>query len=524
MSEEKIKIKFIYNKIPKKLKEIPNNYFDLREEFYNLYENDYVFKFEGREIPASDEENFNKIFDYIKTKQNPIIHVEKKNIVSGEIDPEDEEEEEIVEEEEEPKLDPANAGWTFIGVSRKNMKSEDLRRGRKKYEEEKNIKERFDNINKNIIFIEKQNEGDMSYRNLLIILYTKILTSEEDLNSIKNVKRKYIDEKLISEADKKIQKFKEKYEQLIKQKEDEYSKLKVKQSVQEEIQKIKEKETSDIQKNYDELEKTYKDVYGKLIIETNNLKEKIEKEKLLNTKIDELKTEIINKNNELEKHKKLNKRMQYLESKLKPMEDEVTQLKEKIEEFNDASDTFNYEKDQIMKNIEKINNIQTKKMKEFENQIKKENQEKNDLKKNNDEISGKNKELLEKINQKDESINKLNNEINDLKKEKNNYVNNENMNNENLNKVNEEINNLKRDLNTKQKEKDELQVNYQNLLKEKEALNDNIKQNEEKHKKIIQNLDNYYKQYVKESLENFTKKSESEIKNLKNSIISGNNS
>ena len=181
---QKMNIKFEFKKLKKRLTDMPKTFFDLRDDFLSLYENDYTFKFDKKEIPM-DQNGFTKIMDYIKKQPKPVIVVEKENILSGEVDSEEDEEEkekdnldeyDEVEEEELPK-----SNWTFLGV--KSLTSEEKlkvsKKGRKEIEEENNMRERYEKLKKDINLVEKQNLEDMTYKNAIVVLHTKILPAEE---------------------------------------------------------------------------------------------------------------------------------------------------------------------------------------------------------------------------------------------------------------------------------------------------------------------------------------------------------
>ena len=554
---EEIKVKFQYEKIRKKLSAIPKTLYDLRDDFLQLYNMNYTFSYGGKVISNFNVEDFSKIIDHIKSQDRPVIYVTKKSDenFSGEVESEEEGDEEPPE-----NLDPSEGGWTMIGVPR--QKSEGFKKTRRQIEEEKKIKDSFERIVKDINVVEKQKEGEMTFKNLAKILYTLILPAEQELNNIKN--NQLLDQTQISNTEKKITEYKNKYENLIKAKEEEHSKLVADHLLQIEQQKLQAKETTDIQKNYEELQKSYKEAYNKLIGEKNNLKKELEKEKLINARIEEIENENLQLKNELEEKTKLNEHIFNLENELKPMLEDLNQMKGKI---NDAATNYKTEKEQIEINIEKLNIYEEEKLKGMENDLKKEKEEKEELKKNNEKFSKENKELSENIKTKDETIAKLNNEIQELKKEKEKYSNKAN---EDLNKLNKKINDLQGDLNSKdkeiaeknktfennkqaqeniigdnvkkinilEKEKNELQTNYTNILKEKEKLDEDykklkkekedliiiheqkMKEKDEKNMKIIKNLDNMYKKHIQESFTNYEQKSKTEILNIKNTLIS----
>ena len=554
---EEIKVKFQYEKVRKKLSAIPKTLYDLRDDFLQLYNMNYTFSYGGKVISNFNVEDFSKIIDHIKSQDRPVIYVTKKSDenFSGEVESEEEGDEEPPE-----NLDPSEGGWTMIGVPR--QKSEAFKKTRRQIEEEKKIKDSFERIVKDINVVEKQKEGEMTFKNLAKILYTLILPAEQELNNIKN--NQLLDQTQISNTEKKITEYKNNYENLIKAKEEEHSKLVADHLLQIEQQKLQAKETTDIQKNYEELQKSYKEAYNKLIGEKNNLKKELEKEKLINARIEEIENENLQLKNELEEKTKLNEHIFNLENELKPMLEDLNQMKGKI---NDAATNYKTEKEQIEINIEKLNIYEEEKLKGMENDLKKEKEEKEELKKNNEKFSKENKELRENIKTKDVTIAKLNNEIQELKKEKEKYSNKAN---EDLNKLNKKINDLQGDLNSKdkeiaeknktfennkqaqeniigdnvkkinilEKEKNELQTNYTNILKEKEKLDEDykklkkekedliiiheqkMKEKDEKNMKIIKNLDNMYKKHIQESFTNYEQKSKTEILNIKNTLIS----
>ena len=568
MSEE-IKIKFQYEKIRKKLTEIPRSFLELRDDFMKLYNMNFTFSFNGTVIPQlNEDDDFQKIINHIKSQEKPIIYVTRKadENFSGEVESEEEGDEEPPDD-----LDPTKGGWTIIGVPR--QKSESFKKTRRQIEEEKNIKESFGRVIKNINIVEKQKEGEMTFKNLVTIQNTLILPAEQELNNIKN--SQILDQAQVLKTGKKISEYKEKYDNLIKAKEEEHSKLFAEHLLKIEEQKMKEKETTDIQKNYEELQKSYKEAFNKLVGEKNHLKKELEKEKLINAKMEEIENENLQLKNELEEKTKLNEHILNLENELKPMIEDLNQMKGKIK---DATSNYESEKNELEKNLEKLNNYEQEKMRGMENNLKKEKEQNEELKKNNEKFLQENKALSENIKTKDESIIKLNNEIIELKKEKEKYSNNEVKTNKELNKLNQKINELKGDINSKnkeieeknekfesnkqaqenvigdnakkinilenkikniEKEKNELQSNYTNILKEKEKLNEDIKklnkekedlnminqqklkEKDEKNMKIIKNLDNMYKQYIQESFSNYEQQSKTEIQNLKNTIING---
>ena len=481
----KMNIKFEFKKLKKRLTEMPKTFYDLRDEFLSLYENDYIFKFDKREIPM-DQDGFTKVMDYIKKQPNPVIVVEKENILSGEVDSEEDEEEEKekdnldeydeVEEEELPR-----GNWTILGVQ--TLTSEEKlkisKKGRKEIEEENNMRESYEKLKKDINLVEKQKLEDMTYKNAVVVLYTKILPAEELINEIKE--KNLFSKNEVTNFGKKILIMKTNYQNIIKKKEEEHSQLEAFKINQQELGKKKEQEISEIQKRYDELQEAYKEVYSKLVEEAEDIKNELESQKKMNNKMAELVQDNEQLNKELEEEKNLNQQLSDMDSRLKPMEDEMHLLKDKIKDITSISINYKKEKEELVKNIAQLNN------KKIE-------------------------ELSQDNNSKADLINKLNNDINNLKQNKGISL----------------------------ASNDELGKNYEKLLKEKEKLNseiqklnkekdDIIKINDEKIKilnekqiKIIKNLNEIYKKNTKELLDKYKLKAENEIKKMKEAFINSN--
>ena len=197
--------------------------------------------------------------------------------------------------------------------------------------------------------------------------------------------------------------------------EEEHSQLEAFKINQQELGKKKEQEISEIQKRYNELQEAYKEVYSKLVEEAKEIKDELESQKKLNNKMAELVQDNEQLNKELEEERNLNQQLSDMDSRLKPMEDEMHLLKDKINDITSISINYKKEKEELLENISQLNN------KKIE-------------------------ELTQDNNSKADLINKLNNDINNLKQSKGISL----------------------------PSNDELGKNYEKLLKEKEKLNSEI--------------------------------------------------
>ena len=125
-----------------------------------------------------------------------------------------------VEEEELPK-----SNWTFLVV--KSLTSEEKlkvsKKGRKEIEEENNMRESYEKLKKDINLVEKQNLEDMTYKNAIVVLHTKILPAEELINEIKE--KNLFSKNEVTNFGKKILIMKTNYQNIIKKKEEEHSQL-----------------------------------------------------------------------------------------------------------------------------------------------------------------------------------------------------------------------------------------------------------------------------------------------------------
>ena len=484
---QKMNIKFEFKKLKKRLTDMPKTFFDLRDDFLALYENDYTFKFDKKEIPM-DQNGFTKVMDYIIKQPNPVIVVEKENILSGEVDSEEDEEEEEKEKDnldgydevEEEELPHGN--WTTIlGV--KSLTSEEKlkvsKKGRKEIEEENNMRESYEKLKKDINLEEKRKLEDMTYKDAIVVLHTKILPAEKLIDEIEE--KNLFSKNEVTNFGKKIFIMKKNCLNIIKKKEEELSQLETFKINQQELGAQREQEISEIQKRYNELQEAYKEVFSKLVEEAKDIKNELESQKKLNNKMAELVQDNEQLNKELEEERNLNQQLSDMDSRLKPMEDEMHLLKDKINDITSISINYKKEKEELLENISQLNN------KKIE-------------------------ELTQDNNSKADLINKLNNDINNLKQNKGISL----------------------------PSNDELGKNYEKLLKEKEKLNSEIqKLNKEKHDiikindekikilnekqlKIIKNLNEIYKKSTKELLDKYKQKAENEIRKMREELINSN--
>ena len=321
-----------------------------------------------------DDEGFNKVFNYIKKQKNPVIVVEKENIISGEVDDSEEEEEnkegnisdiyEEVEEEEAPK-----GNWTvLLGV--KGLTSEEKfkvsKKGRKEIEEENKLRDNYEKMKKDINFVEKQKLEEMTYKSAVIILYTKIIPAEELIVEIKE--KDLFNKNEVINFGKKILMFKKNYENIINKKEAEHSELVAFKINQQEIGKQNEEQASEIKKKYEELQEAYKDIWEKLREDADSIKKELESQTKLNNKLNELTQENEQLNKELEEERNLNQQLLDMNKRLEPMEDDMKRLREKINKINSISINYNEEKEQLMRNLEQLSNLESKKLEELSQQ------------------------------------------------------------------------------------------------------------------------------------------------------------
>ena len=110
------------------------------------------------------------------------------------------------------------------------------------------MRESYEKLKKDINLVEKQNLEDMTYKNAIVVLHTKILPAEELINEIKE--KNLFSKNEVTNFGKKILIMKTNYQNIINKKEEEHSQLEAFKINQQELGKKKEQEISEIQKRY----------------------------------------------------------------------------------------------------------------------------------------------------------------------------------------------------------------------------------------------------------------------------------